>query len=533
MAERTQSCPHCDRKFIAKGTLKRHINVVHKEPSEFQCELCEFKTKNKDYLTRHFTAIHNKMKLKCPICLQIFPSERCLMRHTKARHTESVQTYKCEVCTKVLSGLEHLKRHKLVVHQPPKYKCHICDKSFSLHGNLKHHNAVMHVKEKTFSCNQCNKIFYAKFYLDRHVKTMHGNEPRKKEKCDKCDYFGTNIRGHVKNVHENKGFDCTLCNVSYRRKRSLQLHIRKLHGDGDKEDVKDIQCPQCHYKTHRNDHMKLHIDAVHLGLKPYKCDICGESFTQPTHVRTHKKHVHNDNEDPRFQCDECLKFFRGNRDLNEHKIRMHSDIKRFKCEVCDHRTNSSQALKRHAFIHKGYDERPFQCDDCKRRFVFQGEVNEHRKHCIKVVRTVEHPRKQCDICFTFVTKLSEHKLRMHSSLKRFTCEVCGHGLNSKQALERHSFVHKSKSERPFGCDNCQTRFASKTELNGHLKKVCIDEKKKITCPKCHRKFTNDDQLKKHSVVCHSLVYDYQCEACYLKFTTKNGLAYHMKTHHPF
>ena len=528
--KRTQACQYCDRKFISEGTLKRHKNVVHKVQNEFQCELCEFKTKKKEYLTSHFMAIHNKIKLECHICLQVFPSKRCLSRHTKSRHTESVQTYKCDVCTKVLPGPESLKRHQSIVHQPPKHRCDICNKSFSVYENLKLHNAVLHIREKTFHCNQCSKIFYAKFYLDRHVKTMHGNEPRTKEKCEKCEYFGTNLKGHVQNVHENKGFDCTMCNVSYRKKATLRLHVRKVH---DKEDVNDIQCPHCQYKTCRNTHMKLHIDAVHLGLKPYKCDICGESFTQPTHVRTHKKNVHNDIQDPRFQCDKCLKFCQDKRSLNEHKIRIHSEMKRFQCEVCDHKTNSSKELKRHSFIHKGYNERPYECDDCNKRFVFQGEVNEHRKYCIKNVGTVEDPRNQCDICLVFVKgKLGEHKIRMHSTLKRFTCEVCGHGLNTLKDLERHSFVHKSISERPFGCDTCKMRFASKSELNEHLKKVCNDQKKKITCSKCHRKFNYDDQLKKHYVICHSLAYDHQCEACWIKFTTKNGLMYHMKTQHP-
>ena len=96
--KRTQACQYCDRKFISEGTLKRHKNVVHKVQNEFQCELCEFKTKKKEYLTSHFMAIHNKIKLECHICLQVFPSKRCLSRHTKSRHTESVQTYKCDVC---------------------------------------------------------------------------------------------------------------------------------------------------------------------------------------------------------------------------------------------------------------------------------------------------------------------------------------------------------------------------------------------------------------------------------------------------
>ena len=33
-------------------------------------------------------------------------------------------------------------------------------------------------------------------------------------------------------------------------------------------------CPDCHYETNRQSNLKVHMDAVHLKLKPFKCSDC-------------------------------------------------------------------------------------------------------------------------------------------------------------------------------------------------------------------------------------------------------------------
>ena len=49
---------------------------------------------------------------------------------------------------------------------------------------------------------------------------------------------------------------------------------RVKHTRAAKEDL-EFKCDMCDYATsHSELHVKYHKDSVHLGLRPYKCDMC-------------------------------------------------------------------------------------------------------------------------------------------------------------------------------------------------------------------------------------------------------------------
>ncbi|GFQ95963.1 hypothetical protein TNCT_611891 [Trichonephila clavata] len=45
-------------------------------------------------------------------------------------------------------------------------------------------------------------------------------------------------------------------------------------------------CSFCDYTTHHSTHIKNH-EAIHLGHKPYKCQMCSKAFIQKVHLHRH------------------------------------------------------------------------------------------------------------------------------------------------------------------------------------------------------------------------------------------------------
>ena len=390
----------------------------------------------------------------------------------KARESSKLA---CDICGKISTSYKAYSSHK-ATHEPPKYKCEICEKYLSTKSSWNKHNQVFHNNKENHECSHCFKVFTTKHYLDRHIRYQHERDQRKVFKCDKCEYsvvVKTNLMKHIEAMHlqGRTKFKCTFCDMFYVRKTSLIFHVKKVH---EGLDMKTVNCPHCEYKTARDGHLQQHINAVHLGLRPFKCDICGKDFTQKPHLKTHSKDVHSNVKDVRFYCDLCSKYFKTNQQLSLHNLRIHSNAKQLQCEECGKGLNTPQELKRHSYTHKENSERPFECQHCKRRFCTKSEHDKHLKKC-QVITTVEQrqanfqdPKHFCEFCSKHFTRLKEHKLNMHSSNKRFKCEYCEFRGNSNQSMYRHSFHHKQFSERPLGCDDCDMRFIFNADLKEHL-----------------------------------------------------------------
>ena len=69
--------------------------------------------------------------------------------------------------------------------------------------------------------------------------------------------------------------------------------------------------------------MKIHIDSVHEGKKPFKCNICKAIFA-------------------------------GKRDWNKHVASVHEEKRPFKCTICDANFAKKGNFKRHVTsVHEG------------------------------------------------------------------------------------------------------------------------------------------------------------------------------------
>lgn len=120
-------------------------------------------------------------------------------------------------------------------------------------------------------------------------------------------------------------FACDLCNKRFKVPSSLTLHMR-MHSEERK-----YECSICGMAYKLATHLSIHINGVHLKLKPHKCDTCDKSFFQSSEKIVHMR-VHT-GEKP-FACSHCDKKFHGVKLLRRH-MRIHSDEQRYNCEICN------------------------------------------------------------------------------------------------------------------------------------------------------------------------------------------------------
>uniref|UniRef100_A0A803SMV4 Uncharacterized protein n=1 Tax=Anolis carolinensis TaxID=28377 RepID=A0A803SMV4_ANOCA len=318
-------------------------------------------------------------------------------------------------------------------------------------------------------------------------------------------------------------------------------------------------------QTHRE-------DGVSARERPYKCNICGQCFTQTMALVLHKtfhagksqfkreesgkcvgeyklphlsqEEIFERTEDfisregeksfiqssqlvkhGRFhtgqgphQCQECGKCFTQNKHLIDH-WRSHKGGKLYQCQEC----GKCFAYSSHLVVHKRHHtgEKPYQCQECGKCFASSSQLVRHKR-----LHTGEKPYKcqECEKCFAYSSCLVKHK-RHHTGEKPYQCQECVKRFVSNSQLVRHKRLHTG--EKPYQCQECGKCFSYSSCLVSH-KRLHTGEKP-YQCQECGKCFAYSSYLVKHERL-HTGEKPYQCQECEKCFADSSALLRHKRFH---
>ncbi|KAL5005885.1 hypothetical protein ScPMuIL_017043, partial [Solemya velum] len=313
---------------------------------------------------------------------------------------------------------------------------------------------------------------------------------------------------HVQKHTGERSYKCDICGQAFSQKCNLTTHIRTHTGE------RPYKCDICGQAFSEKGNLTKHI-RTHTGERPYKCDICGQAFSLKgdltTHIRTHT------GERP-YKCDICGKTFSLKQHLTKH-IRTHTGERPYKCDICGQAFSEKGPLTRHIRTHTG--ERPYKCDICGQAFSLKSPLTRHiRTH------TGERPYK-CDICghgFSKICPLTRH-IRTHTGERPYKCDICGQAFSQKSNLTRHIRTHTG--ERPYKCDICGQAFSQKSDLTKHIRTHTGERLYK--CDICGQAFSQKSILTRH-IRTHTGERPYKCDICGQAFSRNSHLTNHIRTH---
>jgi uncharacterized Zn-finger protein len=119
---------------------------------------------------------------------------------------------------------------------------------------------------------------------------------------------------------------CKICGKTFKRLRSLRLHLRVHNPEMPGES--SFICPfeQCRKVFYRKTKYQDHLN-IHTKSKPYKCKECERKFSSRYSLKDHEKVC---SKQVTIQCDVCRKVFEHRSSVYNHKIADHS-IKKYIC----------------------------------------------------------------------------------------------------------------------------------------------------------------------------------------------------------
>ncbi|KAJ8975469.1 hypothetical protein NQ317_019797 [Molorchus minor] len=356
-------------------------------------------------------------------------------------------------------------------------------------------------------------------------------------------------------------FDCNTCKKQFKLKRSLKLHITRIH-------VK-TKCKQ-------NGKDKVKVETGDIKVENTQIEIVDIKLNETADIDELDEHSEDDNYTnenditystdeevkPKLKllkrynkrknpltCEYCGKVFHRRQHYSSHIRSKHTFEKPYKCDMCEARYTNSHSLLVHKRNHN--NEKPFVCSYCGKSFVCSGDLYHHSKiHlnkreykctlCDKSFNTANPKdwKYECTYChkrFPINSSLSTH-IKRHTGVKEFSCHICEKQFFDKSELTKHLRSHSS--ERLFKCDMCEDRdYKNLYGLRKHMKIVhnigtvkISKPVKKFMCPMCPKVFAFNNKLQKH-ICTHTGEKPFRCGYCDKQFIDSYYRKVHLKKKH--
>ncbi|XP_018562537.1 oocyte zinc finger protein XlCOF6-like isoform X2 [Anoplophora glabripennis] len=403
----------------------------------FECFTCAQTFESENALDIHAKAEHGiikqanrelkqeeKIYYKCNSCEVLFASKSAYNLHVQGSHPEKgVQsapqgTYTCKQCCNKFFYLGDLFEHKRRVHG---FNCTICPERFNAKEDL---DAHLETHPDLYSCEICNKAFKTKKSMTSHTKTHISSEMNDCGECGRSFDTFEELNLHLEQDDHSmltiiKKFICEICDACFTDKKRLNKHKQVYH-----DYIREYLCTVCDKNFSSKTSLDSHYRLKHANIKPYQCERCGERFARLDYLRRHnscsdstqckkcmkgprRKFRYTKADGEPIKCKLCGKVFKDVYLLKLH-LTTHTNLRRFRCSVCNLTFTTNKNRERHEKIHDDPLSK-YRCTVCWKRTQSQEELDSHM---------LTHEKKyQCHVChesFARVYLLNYHVSEVHA-----------------------------------------------------------------------------------------------------------------------
>ncbi|XP_077272996.1 uncharacterized protein LOC143903342 isoform X1 [Temnothorax americanus] len=400
-----------------------------------------------------------------------------------------------------------------------------------------------------FKCKMCTYLSQDKMQLLGHVQKLHLNsaidaKPKGESKvdevrvvymcaeCSNCFHSFEDCREHMINDHQltdiasdeaGKENLTDLTNPGLTTEHGSQ---RVESTEVEKGPVKISKTLNSEYMRNRNmiETADRNVKCFYQGC-PYK--FASEEIMQQ-HILYHTESA------TAFKCTICrdMKFTKW-RQCSLHLWKKHQiDIGLFTCKICEgYKSATMVKLLTHMRVHS--DSRDYKCPDCNKCFKQASQLRNHRvmhldRKTLEVTRW--YTSKKCDMCGkTYANSkcLKNHIQAVHSKLRPYVCNVCGHASARKAMLQMHLRQHTG--DKPFSCEICEYKTGDHNTLRRHVMQHTGFRPYK--CPHCTYTSIQSSSYKNHLKSRHPLLSGlFTCDLCTFKTVKNESYIQHLKDH---
>lgn len=255
IADRPFQCDTCEKSFKLEFHLKRHKGSCKQFSGYITCEDCGKKLVSKRVLKVHKASCSPSKVYSCSECETTFEIYAALADHRKKQHSKTM----CDFCDHECH-VTNLKRHmqnkhkglrpsssKKPIKTEKKYQCEKCEKFFFDKSTLNRH-----VRTHKFKCGLCTKMFSSKQNLEEHTMVHQSKDAARKpqEKQIKTVSWSENLE-EVKEIAVTK---VPVNHETFEKILDIQKHTDNIlmiyHNRGQNLKMEEL-CDYIERQTHK------------------------------------------------------------------------------------------------------------------------------------------------------------------------------------------------------------------------------------------------------------------------------------------
>lgn len=347
--------------YIDESKLK--VDVLEdefrlKSDSDTDLDITQDKLKSKPVEEEPLTTIHEPDFLDNP-------AKNATRAYKNKKLLNGLQNkYSMDICSEFLTFNTRVAKKSW-----RKFTCPLCNKHFISDYFLKRH-ILKHIHKK-INCTICHREYKSKFYLYEHRKMTHILKKQNYLSCKECGRSFLSQDKLYKHEKLHKATQCQLCDKVFSTQAQYTNHIQRHSVKLKIINQRRAQtCSFCEKECPNDNELSLHVNKVHLQIKPYSCDMCERQFYTESNLKYHKK-VHSMYS--KETCEFCNKTFKCRKQLVIH-VRKHIGVKPFSCQICGQAFYSSYKAREHMKVYHGGR---YCCRICKTTFVTKYGLKDH------------------------------------------------------------------------------------------------------------------------------------------------------------
>jgi len=255
-------------------------------------------------------------------------------------------------------------------------------------------------------------------HFDRDPDYICENQDSSSEEEDAQEFHSDRLE-LAKDKERMGNVQCTKCSKGFLKDEQLKLHFRWRH--------QSMKCEYCGRSYSGRNGLLVHFNRQHPEHKiKFQCSTCGERFSTPFLLSSHKTKFHGNNE---FKCSHCPVSFKEKKNLENHVASIHNSH-RLPCIHCGKKFKVKEYLRDHirsvhpdifpktfrkAHLTGGDAERKHRCTKCTAAFKYKHHLVDH----LKAVHGPKNlPCPHCNLMFNKAGNLRRHVKNLHSSLQQ-------------------------------------------------------------------------------------------------------------------